>query len=127
MRTLALPLAALALLFAACGAPSEEPPAATLTITGAISPDPVIVGQHTLTLEVKDADGAAVPGATVTVSPWMPMMGHGSNEDAVITDEGAGTYIATPVTFTMAGKWEVTVTAEAGTATGEQVFTYMVE
>ena len=42
----------------------------------------------------------------------MPSMGHGSSEEPVVAHSGDGVYCAFPVTFTMAGDWEVTFVAE---------------
>lgn len=77
------------------------------------------VGQNTLEITVTSGSGAPVPGATVTVDPQMPMMGHGSTEEAEVTDNGDGTYTAFPVTFQMGGPWVVTITAELGDVSAE--------
>ncbi len=92
----------------------------TLTVTSTFTPDPPVSGQNAMTVTVADANGAAVTGCVVVVDPQMPMHGHGSSETAVLTDNGDGTYEATPVTFQMPGAWVVTVTATKGEATGTQ-------
>lgn len=65
-------------------------------------------------------DGAAVSDAQVTVSLWMPEHGHGAPAPTA-TNEGGGEYHIIP-TFTMAGLWEVTLTAAHG---GERVMTVL--
>lgn len=110
-----LPLLALALTSGCAdddGRPLPEDGA--FIVAAAWNPDPPAVGQNTLTLTVTDASGAAVTGATVVVDPQMPTHGHGSSEDPVITEVGAGVYTATPVTFQMPGAWEITVDATLG-------------
>ena len=57
-------------------------------------------------------DGAPVSDAQVTVSLWMPEHGHGAAAPTA-TNEGGGEYHIIP-TFTMAGLWEVTITATHG-------------
>ena len=92
-----------------------------------IAPDPPVVGKNTLTIQVTDAASLPVAGVTVTVDATMPAMGHGSNDVPVVTDKGGGTYEATPLTFQMAGSWQVTVKATNGDVAGEKVTTYAVK
>jgi hypothetical protein len=65
-------------------------------------------------------DGAPVSDAQVTVSLWMPEHGHGAPAPTA-TNEGGGEYHLIP-TFTMAGLWEVTITATHG---GDRVMTML--
>lgn len=65
-------------------------------------------------------DGAPVADAQVTVSLWMPEHGHGAPAPTA-TNEGGGEYHLIP-TFTMAGLWEVTITATHG---GDSVMTML--
>ncbi len=90
----------------------------TFTVTAAFDAA-AQVGKNTMTVTVKDSAGAAVAGATVTVDPQMPMMGHGSIDTPVVTDNGDGTYKADPVTLQMSGKWTITVKATKGSGSGE--------
>ena len=94
-----------------------------LEITAHFMPDPPVGGEDTtLHIRVEDLDGHPLTGATVTVDPQMPMMGHGSTKDAVVTeDDEAGDYTATPVLFTMPGMWEVTIDVVAGDESGQLV------
>ncbi|WP_373044348.1 FixH family protein [Vulgatibacter sp.] len=120
-------LLCLPLLLAACGADSDEktePLTGALQIETHVDPDPPAVGQNTLHVQVSDAAGAPVSGAVVRVVPFMPAHNHGSSETPVVTDNGDGSYTATPVTLTMPGTWEVTITAKAGDADGRLVLTW---
>lgn len=123
---LALVALGFTLSLAACGDDDEETPddgVAALTVMAELDAD-ASVGQNTLEITVTDASGAAVADAVVVVDPQMPMMGHGSSEDPVVTNNGDGSYTAFPVTFTMAGEWEVTITAQTDDAFGELVETF---
>jgi hypothetical protein len=133
MTRTALLLVALsaALLAFGCDSSSDPAPAGgdstQWMIHATLDPEAPEVAQHTLHIHLMDADGEGVPGATVTVDPQMPSMGHGSNEDAVVTEMSGGMYEAFPVTFTMPGTWEVTVTCSLDGHTASETFTYDVE
>ena len=83
-----------------------------LTIELESAGDALGVGQNALLITVTDLGGVPITDANVTVDPQMPSMGHGSSEEPVVTHSGDGVYRAFPVTFTMAGDWEVTFVAE---------------
>jgi YtkA-like len=89
-------------------------------------PGPPAIGNDTWTLLVKDASGAAMSGATITVKPWMPDHGHGTSVNATITPAAAdGTYTVTPLYLFMAGLWQITFTITSSTgATDQVVFSY---
>lgn len=53
---------------------------------------------------------APIEGATVTVEPYMPSMGHGSGE-VIVTEEGGGLYLA-QWSFSMPGVWEVRIAVD---------------
>lgn len=68
----------------------------------------------TWTLQVLDASGKPVSGATFPVlHPWMPLHGHGTSQ-VMVTDGGNGTYTLSPLYFYMPGLWETDITAQAG-------------
>lgn len=96
-------------------------------ITATLEGGEAKTGQNVLMIEVMDKDGKAVEGATVTVDPQMPSMGHGSSEKAKVEEVGGGKYKATPVTFTMAGPWTVTINVEANGDTGSKTFDFNVK
>jgi hypothetical protein len=97
-----------------------------LGLTATIAPDPPILGRNAMTVKVLSANGIPVVGCKLTVSVFMPAMGHGSSETPVVTEVGNGEYSVSKVTFTMYGQWRVTLTATRGTLTGTQVLTYTV-
>lgn len=84
-------------------------------------PEAVKTGQNTLKIHLRDHDDAPITGATIVVDPQMPIHGHGSSEDPVVTELGEGNYEAFPVTFTMPGPWVVHVTATAKDEAGQTV------
>jgi nitrogen fixation protein FixH len=124
-RLLLLPFAAVVLLLA-CGTGSETSEG-TLQLSATIAPDPPVAGRNTLTIEVRDAQGQPVEGASLEVKPWMPSHGHGSTETPVVSALGEGRYRATPVTFSMPGQWEVTILATSGTDKGEKKLSWNVK
>ena len=67
------------------------------------------MGVNTVELILHDAGGADVPGAEITVAPWMPDMGHGVSEEPKVTERGGGVYSVENVIFSMTGFWELTV------------------
>jgi hypothetical protein len=81
----------------------------TTVALAAAAPTPPDVGDNAWTLEVSDASGP-VEGLVVTVTPWMPLHGHGlSPADYAATDQGGGTYAVAPFDLIMPGLWEFTV------------------
>src|SRR5262245_4760512 len=56
---------------------------------------------------ITDSTGAPVEHLQVTVSPFMPFMGHGSSVTPAVAAEGGGSYVVTNVVFPMAGHWDL--------------------
>jgi hypothetical protein len=54
-------------------------------------------------------DGAAVGGLSLTLTPWMPAMGHGTSVRSTVTEVGLGRYRADNVYFFMPGLWELRI------------------
>lgn len=52
-------------------------------------------------------DNAPAPGLVVTLTPWMPAMGHGTDSPGEVTEQGDGTYEVRDVDLFMAGDWEL--------------------
>lgn len=50
---------------------------------------------------------APVDGLSVSLTPVMPAMGHGSSLVPVVTAEGGGVYVAENVGLYMAGRWDL--------------------
>ncbi len=98
-----------------------------LRLTARCEPEPPRVGDNVLHITLRDAEDKGIAGATVTVDPQMPAMGHGSSAKAAVQDQGDGEYLASPVRFQMAGDWQVTVRASVGGKDIDEVFAYSVK
>ena len=120
--------ATVALLIAACSSSSAStsecsatttfPASALSTVTsdggklhvsvhGAPS-QPLSAGLDCLELDVTDAStGATVDGLSITMTPWMPAMGHGASSTPVVTALGDGRYVLTEVSLVMPGEWQL--------------------
>ncbi len=85
---------------------------------------PPLIGDLTSwTLQIADPQGAMISGATVTVKPWMPDMGHGTSAEALITaGETPGQYVVTPLYLFMAGYWTMTFTITNGAVSDTIVY-----
>jgi hypothetical protein len=67
------------------------------------------VGVNTLDIIVHDKNDKDVAGATVTVTPWMPEMGHGVYEKPVVRERGGGLYSVENIILIMGGRWELRI------------------
>ncbi len=75
---------------------------------------------QTIQVALRDAKGAAVDGATITVDGGMPEHGHGlPTRPRVTTNLGSGVYVIEGVRFNMGGWWEfkLAIAGQAGTDT----------
>ena len=92
-------------------------------------PAPPTKGTNVLTLQVMDAAGAPVNGASVTVVPFMPDHGHGSAVMPVVTALGAdGKYTVEKLYLAMAGLWELRVNVTApGAAPSDVTFAFCLD
>lgn len=91
-------------------------------LSSAASP-PVIGDLTDWTMQIADAQGAMVTGATITVKPFMPDHGHGTDAVANVTaDSTAGQYDVAPLYLFMAGYWTVTFTITDGAVTDTVVY-----
>lgn len=68
---------------------------------------PVAAGHNTWTVELRDAAGTLLDGASIVARTWMPAHQHGETPPAV-TPLGNGRYRLAPVYFRMPGEWEIT-------------------
>jgi hypothetical protein len=69
---------------------------------------PLIVGLQCVELVVTDPfTGAGIDGLTITMTPWMPAMGHGTSVTPSLTPLGQGRYVFTDVSLFMPGVWEL--------------------
>jgi hypothetical protein len=69
----------------------------------------LMMGVNTVEIIVHHATGGDVAQADVTVTPWMPSMGHGVMEKPVVTERGGGLYSVDNVIFSMVGHWQLQV------------------
>jgi hypothetical protein len=88
------------------------------------SPPPVSGGTSlTWTIEILDASGKPVTGASFTkIHPWMPVHMHGTSEVMVTAGSKPGTYVLQPLYFFMPGVWETDITVQGGTQTDSTSF-----
>lgn len=106
-----------------------------LTVSGAsklltislvkLTPETVGTGVNDWTIELRDAAGKALDGATITVTPFMPDHGHGASVVPAVTALGGGRYDVARLSLPMPGVWQLTFdasvpggTADAGGAGG---------
>ena len=130
-RAIAIAIIALALA-AGCSGSGAQPASSRgatslLSDSGALqltlrsSPDTLPVrGDNQIDLTIARADtGEPVTGLSLSMVPFMPVMGHGSPVVPQFSDEGAGAYRFDDVVLTMPGLWELRTTidgAESDTA-----------
>jgi hypothetical protein len=90
-------------------------------------PGPPVKGSNTWTIAITDAASAAVEGATVNVTPFMPDHGHGTSAKPVVTAQPGGIYSASPVYLFMPGVWRVSVSVKIGDITEVVSFYFCIE
>ncbi|MBX3129380.1 MAG: FixH family protein [Polyangiaceae bacterium] len=98
--------------------------ALTFTLVSA-TPAPPQLFDNSWLLELSAA-GAALDGATLTVSTWMPDHEHGSPKQTQVSPQGDGRYQLSPVNLFMPGLWEVRVEAQSGSTSDGTTFTFCV-
>ncbi len=69
----------------------------------------LMMGVNTIEIIVHHATGGDVAQADLTVTPWMPSMGHGVMQKPVITERGGGLYSIDNVVLSMTGHWQMQV------------------
>ncbi len=102
---------------------TQPPPAAPSPFQMKLALDPAQPEDGkpvTIRVRLADLRGKAVEGATVRAALVMVLMDMGKNE-VTLAGKGSGLYEGT-AKFTMAGPWNVVVSATAGGKTGEQRF-----
>ena len=109
-------IVAVALLLAGCGAKSDGTASGDFIVAATFSPSPPTQGREMMTISLKDASGAPVKGATVSVSTTMPSMSmDGPTVNA--TDNGDGTYSAS-LLLNFATNWHFKISAKSGAKSG---------
>lgn len=99
----------LTFILTACGAQNTAPSTEDVTIEFAIMPDPPAVGESTLMITLRDADGTAIDGAVVSVHGDMDHEGM-TPVEGEISDSHEGVYHV-PFAWTMGGGWILNVSA----------------
>ena len=90
------------------------------------SSDPFLAAEEvTLMMHVMEA-GENVEGAVVTVTPFMPDMGHGISDAPAVMEDGMGMYMAS-WTFSMAVYWEVELMVDGTSGMDHATVAYEVE
>lgn len=115
----------LSVLLCACASSDAT---SSFDVTATSDPSPAVAGEQVdWSLEVRRADDdSAVEGATVTVTPWMPAMGHGLADDVTVEELGGGLYGATCM-FSMSGTWELQVHVDDDGTEGDAVVTVEID
>jgi hypothetical protein len=92
-------------------------------------PAPPAKGENTWTIQVSDAGGAPVTGATLMVSSWMPDHGHPGAGTPLVTELGMdGRYEIAGIDLIMPGLWEVTILVTTAAGDSDSVmFAFCVE
>ncbi len=81
-------------------------------------------GINEFDLIVHDIEHRDIEGATVTVTPWMPEMGHGAFSPNEVTEKGGGLYSVTNLVMVMGGHWELRVDIKKGDIEDRVVFDF---
>lgn len=76
-----------------------------------LDPSRPVVGDNTWSVSVTRA-GAALEGAALEVSPWMPDHQHASTKTVLVVETDPGIYQLSPVYLGMIGYWEVGIAIE---------------
>ena len=94
------------------------------------TPAPPTTETNAWILEVADsASKAAITGAQITVTPFMPDHGHSSSHTPSVTEKGAGAYKVNDIYYMMPGLWRTTisVTRQGSVSTEDVVFSFCVD
>ncbi len=143
-------IAALALLLTACAAPTGQAPDHSHQHTGehlaAHYKDSIfkVSEQKKYSVELRLKEGKFYTGANsldliihkdveknqdmenarVTITPWMPAMGHGVHIEPVIKERGRGLYSAENVVASMRGGWELRIEIDGDLGKDRVVFDF---
>jgi len=84
----------------------------------------LMMGVNTIEIIVHHATGGDVAQADLTVTPWMPSMGHGVLQKPVVTERGGGLYSVDNVVLSMTGHWQLQVKVAKDDKTDTAVFDF---
>lgn len=82
------------------------------------------VGVNTINLIIHENRDRDVERATVTVTPWMPEMGHGVFSPLTVTERGRGLYTVENIVLVMGGHWEFRIHIKWGETEDDVVFDF---
>ena|SRR5271155_2593283 len=68
---------------------------------------PLTTGLDGVEVTLTDLQGNPVDGETITLVPWMPLMGHGADLVPTLQAMGKGRYVFTNVNLFMPGEWQL--------------------
>ena len=100
---------------------SKQTASATTVKVMSATPAPPAKLTNELTLQLLDAAGHPLDGATLSVVPFMPDHGHGSAIKPAVTPKGGGVYEVTNLYYPMPGLWRVTVTVQMPNVAAQDV------
>lgn len=91
------------------------------------TPGPPALDNNTWILKVLDAGGNPVQGVSLaSITPFMPDHGHGTSATPQATPNGDGTFTIKPLYLYMAGLWQITIVAQAGTQKDSAVLSFCI-
>ena len=67
------------------------------------------MGVNSIEIIVHHGTGGDVAQAEITVTPWMPSMGHGVKQKPVVIERGGGLYSVENIVLSMTGHWQLQV------------------
>jgi len=73
------------------------------------TPAPPALNGNVWTVKITDKSGASPSASQVVAYPFMPLMGHGSDQTPTVTSNADGTFTATDVDLFMVGYWTITL------------------
>jgi FtsP/CotA-like multicopper oxidase with cupredoxin domain len=82
------------------------------------------VGVNSVRLIIHENRDRDVQGAKITVTPWMPEMGHGVFSPLTVTEKGNGLYEVSNMVLVMGGHWELRIHIKWGEEEDNVVFDF---
>ena len=93
------------------------------------TPIPQDLTLYTWVLEVRDADGQPIDGASVVAEPTMPDHGHGTFPITTpgVAADGVGRFTLTDMDLFMAGVWQIELRITAGDVSDTAFFHFVLD